>query len=271
MNKTQLFAGIEREKFTDAKVMSYGGDKLLEAINMKTPQALIEYLEEQLPAFASYKKVEVALKKGNVKGGTRWTDACVWQMEFPDAGEKTNMQTQGVPGMGGFSVKDIMDMQEKNFTAQLALQTQMNDLKVQLHTVDKDERMIDKYMPYIAGLLNINVASLPIQGPPATETKGKKKIYKVAEAEKADKMTLEEKNAAITKLVESLPKKISATDFIVILASIDSNPDMAGLFITLLQATQSIAATKLRTLLLGLIKNPQYADVAINFLNTQPQ
>lgn len=261
MTTADLYRKIEDFGYGNVKVYDLNNNLILSFDNPTAP-GLVEDLRANLPAFSGLKRVKLDLKKAGT--GYSWTkDAVHWLVELQEAAGST---VNGIPvASADAGIGTIVTLYDKMYGMMIGNLEAQSNLQIEIATIkanqNKEDRMwnaLDKYAPYLGEAVGLKIPAA-MAGPAKTATK------ETVNLEFAN-MDSDAKNKKIDELMTSLAAKINGTDFLTILASMDANPTLAGLYLTLLRASQSIDSIKLMALLQGLIKNPALADQALQFI-----
>lgn len=220
------------------QICDYGGNKLMD-VQEKTPQAAVKELEELLPNFVEYRKLEI---KGRENISTPWTKAFCWQLDF-GKGEAKSIGHMPANN-GSISALDYVGMMKDMMNENFKLQKDLLEKTVQFNNQDPS-----KWLPIInsvAPMLGLNAGG--IQGPPE-----QKKALEFGDVD-TSKMSGEEISGLIGEKLQSVSKKISGPQMLKIISALDNNTLLAS------------QAENISVLLNAIISKPELLSMAMKFV-----
>jgi len=251
MTPGQIYILIEKNGCTCILLKDYSGNKLHE-IEEQTPQAANITLEEAIPNFVGYRKLQVLGKKGG--STTPWTKGYIWQMEFPATPEGNKNTSVAASAHNTIGAMDYVNMMERMFSKQMEGQKELlglqKDLFEQKIKMDTQDPM--KWMPMVQALgpaLGLKIGG--IQGPPAQAgTEQKKELH----FQDVSTMNEQQIGEEIGKVSGNLSAKIKGSQMLKVLVAMDSNPNITS------------SCDKIIALLEALNKKPELLDMAMKFI-----
>jgi len=241
MQSSQIATLILKNKCNELLICDYGGNKLMDIIE-KSPSAAAKELEEILPDFSEYRKLEI---KGRANNSTPWTKSFCWQLEF----DKKDKTIAGLPAHNQtIGAMEYVSMMKEMMTENLKLQSQLLEKTIQANNNDPE-----KWIPLIqtaAPMLGLHPGG--IQGPPTNATEVKKSLH-FGDVD-TSKMNSEQISEEIGKKLNSISKKISGPQMYNLVTALDNNPML------------SMQIDNISILLNAIISKPHLLEGAMKFV-----
>jgi hypothetical protein len=249
MNREQISNLIEKNKVNCLQLKDYSGN-VLTRIMAKSPQQAVSELEEILPDFSDYRKLEIMGKKGDEN--TPWSKSFTWYFEFEGA---KSQKIGGVPIPAPGQTIGVMDfinmhttMMDKNMDMlreNLKISSEAREKEIAYKNKDPKE-----WIPLIRELAPILGLNTSIQGPPQT---AEKKELHFGDVDMST-MTEEQIQEAIAMRMISISKKVKPSQFFNVIVALNENPNLKDQIDGLAIMLEAIA------------KNPALYDMAKSYI-----
>jgi len=251
MTDKQIYKLIEKNRCSVVQINDTAGH-LVHEIFCSTPEAAITELEDMLPEFKSYKRLQL---KAVEKKGTPWARGYQWSLEF----EKTEETIAQANNNGNWKVPpgyitpaDYIGMFTKMMTDQNALQVQLLEKKLEFNNMDPT-----KWLPMIQVLgpaLGLKVGG--IAAPPGTaaaSTTERKELHFVDDVD-TSKLNPEQMMDLIANKLQSISTKVSGPQMLRLLSTLEKNKSLKE------------NVDKISKLLQAIIDKPHLLDQAMAFI-----
>lgn len=239
MTEKQVKNLIEQSGVTMLMIRDSSGNKL-SSIETDSCSEALEELQEVLPYFSEYKRIEIL---GRLKKEANWNNTFTWKMEYPKSETETKSVSVASPSKDGISTMEYIGMIQQNMKDTLALQTELIALKFKQEQNDpaKWAMMIREIGPMLG--LGTPAATTTINGPQNQLVMG------------SDKKSVQEIAEEINVVMQGLTDKMSPQQMLYFVTALSKTPDLRN------------NINKINTLMDAIVKNPAILDTAITFLS----
>lgn len=238
MTEKQVTNLIEQSGVTMLMIRDSSGNKL-SLIEEENCDAALNKLNDILPMFSEYKRIEII---GRKKKEANWNNSFTWKMEYPKADTETKDVKVSGSNNQSIGAMEVISMMQQNMKDSLALHTEIIALKSKQDQNDptKWATVIREIAPML-GLAG-PVAGATINGPQNQLVMG------------SDKKSVQEIAEEINVVMQGLTDKMSPQQMLYFVTALSKTPDLKN------------NINKINTLMEAIVKNPAILDTALTFL-----
>lgn len=243
MTAAQIYILMQRNNCCEWMLMDYSNNKLCDHKSQEC-MAAVTALEDTLPAFAGYKRIQVLAKEDK---DTTWAKAYKWQLEFAPSQpleKAVAASSHSDTTIGAVQYVNMMkDMMSENFK----LQTQLMEKTLAMNNNDPMKWV--QAWQVVGPSLGFQTGG--IAGSPKSVEQKKDLYFSDVEL---DKLTQEEIVEKIGVTCGQLAARVKGTQVLKVLILLNSNPDITS------------NVEKITKLLDAINNKPELLDTAMKFI-----